>query len=111
MFYPPFEHNSSYVHRIVTLTRRHGVSTITTKGDANPTADPWVVTLKGNKAYIARFTIPFIGYAAVWIHSPTGRLYLLIVVLLLVILFGLSVYRSENKKRRVKPLKKLKNKH
>lgn len=99
VFYPPFEHTASYVHRIVTLSRKDGVSTITTKGDANLTTDPWIVTLKGKSAYLARFTLPLLGYAAVWVHSPEGRYYLVVIgLILLFVLIGVTIHEEKNKR-------------
>ncbi|MGO9178291.1 MAG: signal peptidase I [Candidatus Limnocylindrales bacterium] len=59
VFYPPNE-TQAVIHRIASL--RNGV--ITTKGDANPIADPWHVTLMGSTAYRLVAVVPFLGWLA-----------------------------------------------
>ena len=73
VFHPPGAPDVSYVHRIVWMQRRGDSLLVRTKGDANPTNDPWTLRLHGRVAYVARFTVPLLGYAAVWLHSPDGR--------------------------------------
>ena len=78
VFHPPGARHTTYVHRIVSLQDgREGV-VVRTKGDANLTPDPWTLRLHGRWAYEARFSLPLLGYPAVWIHSPEGRRYLLV---------------------------------
>ena len=72
------------VHRIVALTPSANGPVVQTQGDANTIPDPWKVTLRGATAYRAVYTLPLIGYAAVWIHGQVGHTALLIIGLLLV---------------------------
>lgn len=73
VFHPPGEPGVDYVHRVISLQRTAAGDVIRTQGDDNPYPDPWTVRLRGPDAYVARFTIPAVGYVAVWLHSPTGR--------------------------------------
>lgn len=70
VFHDPYTPAKLVVHRVTTLKRADGVTTITTKGDANPVADPWTVTLRGDTSYRQIGVIPYVGRAAVWIHQP-----------------------------------------
>ncbi|MDA8071190.1 MAG: signal peptidase I [Actinomycetota bacterium] len=73
VFHIPHDPGATYVHRIVWLEHRGNELLVRTKGDANTVPDPWTLNVHGPVAYQARFTLPLIGYAAVWLHSPTGR--------------------------------------
>lgn len=73
VFHPPVDPRLDYVHRIIWLRRRAGELLVRTKGDANATADPWLLHVRGRWGYVARFSVPWIGYAAVWVHSPPVR--------------------------------------
>jgi hypothetical protein len=61
---------------------------VRTKGDANGMPDPWRVTLRGTTAYRASFSVPIVGYVAVWVHGPAGRQTFLVVGLLLIVFAG-----------------------
>jgi signal peptidase len=50
-------------HRIAAVDRAHGATVFRTKGDANPTADPWTFTLPGTRQARVRAGIPYAGYA------------------------------------------------
>lgn len=73
VFHIPHDPGATYVHRIVWLEHRGSELLVRTKGDANTVPDPWTLAVHGPVAYQARFTLPLLGYAAVWLHSPTGR--------------------------------------
>lgn len=79
VFHPPGEPAITYMHRIVWLERKGHSLLIRTKGDANSSDDPWTLRVKSPSAYEARYVLPDIGYAAVWVHSPGGRRDLVIV--------------------------------
>jgi signal peptidase I len=85
VFHRPGEPQELVVHRIVSLRHVDGGISIRTRGDANDAADPWHVTLRGATAYRAVYTVPLVGYAAVWAHNPSGRRTLLILGGLLVL--------------------------
>ena len=81
LFTPPWAPGETYVHRVISLSRQRGSTTIRTKGDANPVADPAPVHLTGRWIYEARAVVPFVGYLAVWCHSPAGELELAVAAL------------------------------
>ncbi len=102
VFHPPFLKNTTYIHRIISIRRSNKQYIIRTKGDDNPIADPWLLRITSKNAYIARFTLPFIGYLAVWVHSYSGRKILLTIAGILVIIFIMSILLEREKKRRIK---------
>ncbi|HEV7148838.1 MAG TPA: signal peptidase I [Pedococcus sp.] len=77
VFHDPYIPAKLIVHRIATLTRTAGVTTIQTKGDANRVADPWTVTLRGNTSYRVVGVIPYVGRVAVWVHQPSIQSHML----------------------------------
>lgn len=91
LFHPPAEATKTYVHRIVSLKHVDGSLVITTQGDDNRFPDPWTLRLKGRWAYEARFTVPVVGYAAVWSHSTTGRTVLLLTAGALIVVCGILI--------------------
>lgn len=102
VFHNPAQPQKLLVHRIIKLTRDANGLSIQTQGDANNAPDPWTdVTLRGTTAYRAVYSVPLIGYAAVWTHSPTGREVLLVVGALLVAVAGASglLHRRQTTRR------------
>jgi len=79
VFHRPDKPEELVVHRITSLTASDAGPIIQTQGDANTVPDPWKVSLRDSTAYRAVFSVPLIGYAAVWAHGPTGRETLMIV--------------------------------
>ena len=73
VFHPPAEPHVDYVHRIIWMHRTGSDLLVRTKGDANVTPDPWTLHLRGKWAYVARWSLPWVGYAAVWLHQPSVR--------------------------------------
>ncbi len=73
VFHPPGEPAITYMHRIVWLEREGRSLLIRTKGDANSSDDPWTLQVRSPAAYEARYVLPYVGYAAVWVHSSGGR--------------------------------------
>ncbi|HUX71444.1 MAG TPA: signal peptidase I [Cellulomonadaceae bacterium] len=72
VFHRPDKPEELMVHRIIALTPGASGPVVQTQGDANTIPDPWTVTLRGTTAYRAVFSVPLIGYVAVWAHGPTG---------------------------------------
>ena len=93
VFHPPNDPGVTYVHRIISLASTPSGMVVQTKGDDNLYPDPWKVHPLGRFAYIARFTLPLLGYPAVWVHSPAGRSDLLLAAgaFLLVLVVSLAV--------------------
>lgn len=94
VLHPPGNPGITYIHRIVWLERRGNETLVRTKGAANPTVDPWTARIDGPVAYEGRFVVPYIGYAAVWVHSPAGRRILLILAGAAFLVFAWSLRRS-----------------
>lgn len=66
LFQDPYRPSDRVVHRIVQLKDDpSGQPVVKTKGDANPADDIWAISLQGNSVYVAQFTLPLLGYAAV----------------------------------------------
>jgi len=99
VFHPPFLKNVTYIHRIISIKKSNNQFIIHTKGDDNPIADPWVLRITSKNSYVARFTLPFIGYAAVWVHSYNGKKILLTIAGILFIIFIMSILLEREKKR------------
>lgn len=78
VFHPPGSPQIDYVHRVISLKRVGRTMIVRTQGDANPYPDPWTLRIHGSWVYVARYTIPLVGYPALWVHSPQGRRDLLI---------------------------------
>ena len=60
MFTPPGE-SAPFAHRVETVSFTDGRAVITTKGDANPVADPWHAQLNGRSAYQVVGEVPWLG--------------------------------------------------
>ncbi|MHB1510808.1 MAG: signal peptidase I [Acidimicrobiales bacterium] len=93
VFHPPNDPGITYVHRIISLAHTPTGIVVQTKGDDNLYPDPWKLHPRGRFAYVARFSLPLLGYPAVWVHSPVGRSYLLLAagVFLFVLVVSLAV--------------------
>lgn len=84
VFHRPDKPEELMVHRIIALTPGASGPVVQTQGDANTVPDPWTVTLRGTTAYRAVFSVPLIGYVAVWAHGSTGSRVLMVVGLALI---------------------------
>lgn len=89
------------VHRIVSLTAGASGPVVQTQGDANKARDPWKVALRGGTAYRAVYSVPLVGYAAVWVHSGAGRRAFILIGILLV--FGATISALLTRRRRPAP--------
>lgn len=85
VFHRPDKPDELIVHRIIALTQDSTGTIMQTQGDANYVPDPWRVRLRGSTAYRAVFSVPLVGYAAVWAHGTTGRETLMIVGAFLIV--------------------------
>ena len=94
VFHKPTNPADMVMHRVIKLQRTGSTYTAQTQGDANAVADPWTLGLKGDTAYRVRFSLPLLGYPAVWMQDA-GRLNLLTVGVGLMILLGVvSMWRK-----------------
>lgn len=103
VFHPPFDSKADYVHRVISLHREGSVVVVRTQGDDNLYPDPWTLRLHGRYAYVARFSVPLLGYPAVWVHSPAGRRDLLGVGAVLAVAFA-GTYVIDRRRRRRRPV-------
>ncbi|MCY0870589.1 MAG: signal peptidase I [Firmicutes bacterium] len=71
--------NVIVTHRIERVFHEHGQVMFQTKGDANPSVDPWVVAPHDIIAQYDNFTIPYMGYYLSFIHGRWGDGLLLII--------------------------------
>ena len=99
VFHPPFDPKADYVHRVISLRRQGSTVVVRTQGDANLYPDPWTLRLRGRYAYVARFSLPLLGYPAVWAHSPAGRRDLLGAGAVLAVAFA-GTYALDRRRRR-----------
>ena len=100
LFQNPFQRSVEMVHRIVELKiNKSGQPVIRTKGDANPVPDPWTVTLRGKYVYMAQFTLPLLGYPAVYTSHGLD----LIVAGLIVLGVVVATVLTETRKRETRP--------
>jgi signal peptidase len=76
-FQPPARSNF-VTHRVQTLDASSGLPVVTTKGDANPVADPWTLTLRGS-GWRYLFSVPFLGYVLAAAQSGLGRMGLVLI--------------------------------
>jgi signal peptidase len=95
LFHKPGHPSEYVVHRVIDISNKSGQRVIETKGDNNPVKDPWHVALAGRFAYRAQFTIPFLGYAALYAHRPQTRRLALYLAAALMVLAAVSAMRSK----------------
>lgn len=100
VLHPPNDPNVTYIHRIVWLQHRGNELLVRTKGDANRMEDPWTARVVGPVAYEGRYVLPYVGYAAVWVHSPAGRRDLLVLAAGAFIVCGSSAAVTARRRRR-----------
>jgi signal peptidase I len=73
VFREPGRPSTQVIHRIVKLTdNTAGPALINTQGDANPAQDPWTLTIQGDVVYRADWSLPLIGYAAIFYQNHRG---------------------------------------
>jgi signal peptidase len=83
-FNDPYVPGRRVTHRIVRIIRRAGKPTAyRTKGDANPSRDPWTVELPA-RVGLYRFQVPYAGYGLVYARTREVRT---VLILLSVALF------------------------
>lgn len=103
VFHRPDKPAELVVHRIIALTPSAAGPIVQTQGDANTVPDPWKVSLRGTTVYRAVFSLPLIGYAAVWAHNPTGHQTLTLVGLLLIVGAAIGAIVTRRSARRASP--------
>ncbi len=97
VFHRPDNPAALVVHRIISMRTTAAGVVIETRGDNNPVRDPWQVTLRGSTAYRAEYSLPFVGYVAVWMHNPVGRRLLLEFGAAILIIVGMCTVWSRHR--------------
>ena len=73
VFRSPNKPTEQVVHRIVRLAEgSSGQILINTQGDANTVRDPWTITIRGDSAYLVRWSVPLVGYVAIAYQNYRG---------------------------------------
>jgi signal peptidase len=82
-------------HRIVRIISRGAHPIVITKGDANPTADPWHARLDGNTVWQVRYVIPDLGLVIQFLRGTIVHLLTVVVApVLLAVMLLRRVWRS-----------------
>lgn len=89
VFEKPGATNEKVTHRVYQIKNGPTGRYFITKGDANGTPDDWQVPAVGT-GWIARFHVPSVGYALVYLQSTLARLLLLVIPAL--ILGAITLY-------------------
>ncbi len=77
-------------HRILAMEPAEGGGTVlTTKGDANPTPDPWHFQLVDDEQPVVSFSVPHVGWAFIALADREVRMLLIGVPAALIALFAL----------------------
>ena len=71
-FSDPYLKGRLVTHRVVRIIHTARGQVYRTKGDANPSRDPWTIHLTGQVGRVA-FDVPFVGYALVYAHTREAR--------------------------------------
>jgi signal peptidase I len=89
-------------HRIVWIgTDKEGERTFRTKGDANPSADPWTFNLERGDQAKVDFAVPYVGYLLAALSIPTVRMLAIGVPAILVALLILrGIWRDAGEEAR-----------
>jgi signal peptidase len=62
-----------FAHRVATVSAGQSLPVITTKGDANPTADAWHLQLLRPKVQVVVGSVPTVGRWLLVLHDPRVR--------------------------------------
>jgi signal peptidase I len=103
VFHSPDQPQELIVHRIISLAPGASGPVVKTQGDDNSAPDPWTVTLQGETAYRAVYSLPLLGYVAVWAHGPSGRQTLMVTGLLLLLATAVGGLTALNRGTRRSP--------
>jgi len=96
----PKDPNNLITHRIQEIAedKEEGLMYVTTKGDANQTADSWKIALDDVKGKLL-FSIPYLGYLVHFSKTPQGFALLIILPAILIILDELRIIKKEIEKK------------
>ena len=100
VFQKPGSTNEKVTHRVYKIGQDSTGRYFITKGDANGSPDDWRVPAVGT-GWIARFHLPSIGYALVYLQSTLARLLLLVIPAIL--LGAITLYEIWQDRARGEP--------
>jgi len=100
VFRDPYNPNDLIVHRAIDKLQIGGTWCFTTKGDANPSPDPWRVPESDVVGKVV-WHIPYLGYIKIYMGTPIGMLLSIVLLLAILILDSLNATRKENKQQTV----------
>ena len=66
----PIDDHRIETHRVASIKRDAGTTSVTTKGDANPGADPWIAVLSDDHVYTEAGVVPYLGDAIRALRQP-----------------------------------------
>ena len=66
----PIDDHRIETHRVASIKRDAGATSVITKGDANPGADPWVAVLSEDYVYTEAGVVPYLGDAIRALRQP-----------------------------------------
>jgi signal peptidase len=85
VFKNPLNPDENVAHRIIQLNfNSSGQPVVKTQGDANTIPDPWTATLRGKDVYVVQFTLPLLGYPAVYTNHGVDLMVGGVIILLVV---------------------------
>ena len=90
IFVPPGK-SASYAHRVMSVSGSPEQPVITTKGDANPAADPWHARISAHSIQQVVGGVPWLGNAMVAMHGGGLRIVLIVTAGLFVAISGTQV--------------------
>lgn len=99
VFPDPENPEQSVVHRVIALEEKRGSTYAVTKGDANPTADPFEIPLSRVSGTV-KLVIPHGGTFIEYLRSPRGYITCVITPLLLLALYLLARRYLESPEQR-----------
>jgi signal peptidase len=83
-FADPFDHTRVVTHRVVSILPTREGAGYRTKGDANPSRDPWTLKLPARVGRVGA-TVPLAGYALVYARTREVRTGLILLAALIVL--------------------------
>jgi len=94
-FKMPYNEQILVTHRIIEIINNNEQLFYTTKGDANPVKDPWIIDKNSIVSVYSGVTIPFIGHIYKEIHSNFIIYFLLIILGLILISYGIRLLKKQ----------------
>jgi len=99
VFHSPTNHEMLIVHRVVNINSQGGKLYFETKGDNNPTKDPWPVP-EGNLVGVVIGKVAYLGYVILALKEPLGMATIaLLAVLVIIYEFILPVAKQSSKSK------------